>query len=90
MAFALELTRAASQSLPLEEKHIVNEWLDSIASRSVDDWGYGPWDVQLIRWDGEQVSMFESHRIDGREHWWTPPIPPPAFLMRYASRVRAS
>jgi hypothetical protein len=44
--------------------------------------------VPTIRWVGEQIQVeLRSGPFAANAIWWTPPEPPPAGLMRYATRV---
>lgn len=86
--FVLELTRAeATGRATVEDAVAVDRWLDRTYGESLRRFGPGCWAIQLIRWDGESTTLFEQHETTGDTHWWTPPVPPPASLMRYAERV---
>lgn len=87
MGFVLELTREEANRHANDERAAVAEWLDRTANESLRRWGRGCWDIQLIRWDGESVIIFERHRVTGKTHWCRPSVPPPASLMRFARQV---
>lgn len=88
MSFAIELTRSeANERCTSDDRYEVEEWLDSLNDASIRDLGEGPWNIQLIRWEGESFSVLTEHGHSGRAEHWTPPTPPPALLMRYGRKV---